>query len=92
LGGAARHRSSNGAFLIHPLVDAPFPTAERSRLHNFSDRILFGSDFPNIPYSYGHALFALERLDLGDTWLQQIGLCGFNQSRGSASVTYAPSR
>ncbi|MFE3059859.1 amidohydrolase family protein [Nocardia sp. NPDC059239] len=50
----------------------PFPAAELPRLRDFGDRILFGSDFPNIPYSYGHALFALERLGLGDDWLRAV--------------------
>jgi hypothetical protein len=59
--------------------DQPFPTTERDRLRYFGDRILFGSDFPNIPYPYWHALFALERLDLGDTWLQQV--CYRNAAR-----------
>ncbi|UFS97990.1 amidohydrolase family protein [Nocardia huaxiensis] len=57
----------------------PFPAAERGRLRYFSDRILFGSDFPNIPYSYSHALYALERLDLGDGWLRQV--CHDNAAR-----------
>jgi hypothetical protein len=30
----------------------PFPDEERPRLHDLGDRILFGSDFPNIPYVY----------------------------------------
>ncbi|WP_067820791.1 amidohydrolase family protein [Nocardia inohanensis] len=50
----------------------PFPVTEHARLRDFSDRILFGSDFPNIPYPYGHALFALERLDLGADWLRRV--------------------
>lgn len=57
----------------------PFPAAERGRLRFFGDRILFGSDFPNIPYAYGHALYALERLDLGDDWLRQV--CHDNAAR-----------
>jgi predicted TIM-barrel fold metal-dependent hydrolase len=60
-------------------ADTPFPISERRRLRDFGDRILFGSDFPNIPHPYGHALFALERLDLGDTWLQQV--CYRNAAR-----------
>ncbi len=57
----------------------PFPRAERERLAYFGDRILFGSDFPNIPYPYGHALHGLERLDLGDDWLRQV--CHDNAAR-----------
>ncbi|MFI6044797.1 amidohydrolase family protein [Nocardia sp. NPDC051321] len=50
----------------------PFPDAERDRLRFLGDRILFGSDFPNIPYTYGHAVSALERLELGDEWLRKV--------------------
>ncbi|AYF79128.1 amidohydrolase [Nocardia yunnanensis] len=49
-----------------------FPRAELPRVRDLGDRILFGSDFPNIPYPYGHALFALERLELGDDWLRAV--------------------
>ncbi|WP_458691127.1 amidohydrolase family protein [Nocardia tengchongensis] len=57
----------------------PFPVAELPRVRDLGDRILFGSDFPNIPYPYGHALFALERLDLGDDWLRAV--CHDNAAR-----------
>ncbi|GGK34714.1 amidohydrolase family protein [Nocardia camponoti] len=53
-------------------ADAPFPTTERDRLVRMGDRILFGSDFPNIPYDYGEAVNALERLDLGDDWVRKV--------------------
>ncbi|MGO4614244.1 amidohydrolase family protein [Nocardia sp. 2YAB30] len=53
-------------------ANAPFPAGERGRLRLFADRILFGSDFPNIPYSYGHSIQVLERLELGDEWLRQV--------------------
>ncbi|MFK4191600.1 amidohydrolase family protein [Streptomyces sp. NPDC033754] len=51
---------------------APFPPAELGRLADLGDRILLGSDFPNIPYPYAHQLHALERLGLGDDWLRRV--------------------
>lgn len=51
---------------------APFPEAELKRLVELGDRILLGSDFPNIPYPYVHQLHALERLGLGDDWLRGV--------------------
>jgi predicted TIM-barrel fold metal-dependent hydrolase len=50
----------------------PFPAGERGRLADLGDRILLGTDFPNIPYPYAHQLHALERLGLGDTWLRAV--------------------
>jgi hypothetical protein len=35
-------------------------------------RILYGSDFPNIPYPYVHQLESLARLDLGDDWMREV--------------------
>ena len=46
----------------------PFPRGERSRLASLGERILFGSDYPNIPYPYLHAVESLVALDLGDAW------------------------
>ncbi|PPJ31003.1 amidohydrolase [Nocardia nova] len=57
----------------------PFPRVEYSRLSELRERILFGSDFPNIPYSYAHALEALERLDLGADWVRAV--CYDNAAR-----------
>ena len=51
---------------------APFPTTELGRLADLGDRILLGSDFPNIPYPYAHQLHALERLGLGDDWMRRV--------------------
>ncbi|WP_435974962.1 amidohydrolase family protein [Streptomyces sp. Qhu_M48] len=51
---------------------APFPEAELKRLVELGDRILLGTDFPNIPYPYAHQLHALERLGLGDDWLRGV--------------------
>ena len=51
----------------------PFPAAERSRLLDLGDRILFGSDFPNIPYGYVEAMQALTTLDgIDDDWLRGV--------------------
>ncbi|MGR8009661.1 amidohydrolase family protein [Streptomyces hypolithicus] len=55
---------------------APFPKADLGRLSDLGDRILLGTDFPNIPYGYVHQLEALERLGLGDDWLR--GVCHDN--------------
>ncbi|WP_306364212.1 amidohydrolase family protein [Nocardia sp. CC227C] len=60
-------------------ADSPFPTDALPRLRDFSHRILFGSDFPNIPYPYSHALHALDRLGLGDDWLRAV--CHDNAAR-----------
>jgi predicted TIM-barrel fold metal-dependent hydrolase len=35
-------------------------------------KILFGADFPNIPYEYAHQIEALARLGLGDAWLGDV--------------------
>jgi uncharacterized protein len=51
---------------------APFPAALRPRLADTADRILLGTDFPNIPYPYLTQLAALARLDLGDDWLRAV--------------------
>ncbi|MFJ9807321.1 amidohydrolase family protein [Streptomyces sp. NPDC101158] len=58
---------------------APFPADELKRLQGLGDRVLLGSDFPNIPYPYVHQLDALERLGLGDDWLRAV--CHDNAAR-----------
>ena len=51
----------------------PFPRNAYPRLLDMSDRILFGSDFPNIPYGYLDALTVLTRLDgIDDGWLRGV--------------------
>jgi uncharacterized protein len=51
---------------------APFPAPLRPRLAAMADRILLGSDFPNIPYPYLHQLQALDGLGLGRDWLRAV--------------------
>ncbi|WP_320775841.1 amidohydrolase family protein [Streptomyces sp. CRN 30] len=50
----------------------PFPRRALPRLAGLGDRVLLGSDFPNIPYPYVHQLHALERLGLGPEWLRAV--------------------
>jgi predicted TIM-barrel fold metal-dependent hydrolase len=58
---------------------APFPAAELPRLRDLGDRVLLGTDFPNIPYPYPDALESLERAGLGDDWLRAV--CRDNAAR-----------
>jgi uncharacterized protein len=58
---------------------AGYPRDLLPRLRDVGDRVLLGSDFPNIPYPYAAQIKALERLDLGDDWLR--GVCWLNAAR-----------
>lgn len=51
---------------------APLPEGYVGRLAELGDRVVLGSDFPNIPYPYAHQLAALARLDLGDDWMRKV--------------------
>jgi predicted TIM-barrel fold metal-dependent hydrolase len=53
-------------------LGAAFPPELLPRLAALGDKVLLGSDFPNIPYPYEHQLDALERLGLGDAWLRRV--------------------
>jgi len=52
--------------------DEPTDPAVVQRLPGLQDRVLFGTDFPNIPYHYAHQVEALQRLDLGDAWMRDV--------------------
>lgn len=63
---------------------APFPAGLLPRLAALQDRVVLGSDFPNIPYPYARQLEALERLRdteplLDEDWLRAV--CWFNGRR-----------
>ncbi len=66
---------------LTPFTEAlmPFPRELVPRLADLGDRIVLGSDFPNIPYPYGTQLQALVELDLGDDWLRAV--CSENGAR-----------
>lgn len=60
------------AFTDFTEATMPFPKEHRSRLAGLANKILHGSDFPNIPYPYQHSVSALIRLNLGDTWTRRV--------------------
>ncbi len=64
-----------------PFTEAfmPLDRALLPRLAGLPDRVVLGSDFPNIPYPYAEQLAALERFDLGDDWLRAV--CWHNGRR-----------
>jgi predicted TIM-barrel fold metal-dependent hydrolase len=51
---------------------APFPAACLPRLRDLGERVLLGTDFPDIPYPYPDALESLERAGLGAGWLRAV--------------------
>lgn len=61
------------AFTAFAEETMPFPADALPRLREHGDRILFGSDFPNIPYGYLEALTVLTRLaGVDDGWLRGV--------------------
>ncbi|MFV8318698.1 amidohydrolase family protein [Mycobacterium sp. 23] len=51
----------------------PFPASEYGRPRAYADRILFGSDFPNIPYGFRDALRVLTGLPgVDEAWLRKV--------------------
>lgn len=66
------HLDTTMAFTGFAEAMFPFPQSERARLLELGERIVFGSDFPNIPYRYIDAITALIDLDLGDDWLAGV--------------------
>ncbi|HEX2902874.1 MAG TPA: amidohydrolase family protein [Jatrophihabitans sp.] len=51
---------------------APLPAEVRARYRDAADRIVLGSDFPNIPYSYAEQIQSLIDWGFGDDWLRQV--------------------
>lgn len=83
LGLAERHAGVmlDTTMAFTPFVEAtgPFPRAELPRLEALGDRVLLGTDFPNIPYSYPDALEAMEQAGLSSGWLRAV--CHDNAAR-----------
>jgi uncharacterized protein len=57
----------------------PLATDVIARLGDLQERVLLGTDFPNIPYPYADQLAALQGFDLGDDWLRAV--CWHNTAR-----------
>jgi predicted TIM-barrel fold metal-dependent hydrolase len=51
---------------------APYPADLLPRVADLGERVLLGSDFPNIPYPYAHQIEALDRLGMGEPWLRRV--------------------
>lgn len=60
------------AFTRFTEAESPFPVAELGRLRELGERVLFGSDFPNIPYPFLEAVDAVRALGMGDEWLRRV--------------------
>lgn len=58
---------------------APLSADVIARLGDLGDRVVLGSDFPNIPYAYGEQLRAIESWGHGDDWLRAV--CWTNGAR-----------
>ena len=73
---AARHDrvflDTTMAFTRWAERSAPFPSDLTQFLLTLRDRIVLGSDFPNIPYPYVDQVAGLVRLELGDAWLRGV--------------------
>lgn len=83
LGLAERHEKvmldTTMAFTPFVEDEAPFPRRALPRLEALQDRVLLGTDFPNIPYTYADALHSLEETGLGPDWLRAV--CHDNAAR-----------
>ncbi|WP_308491807.1 amidohydrolase family protein [Microbacterium terrisoli] len=51
---------------------APVPDAVLARWQRLPDKIVLGTDFPNIPYPYAHQIRVLADLGFGDDWMRAV--------------------
>lgn len=86
------HLDTTMAFTDFVEEDSPFPRDALPRLDDLRAKILLGSDFPNIPYSYFHQLESLERVAPDSGWLRAVchdnaaALFGFDQRDRSSDA------
>ena len=57
-----------------PYLDriAPVPPEVLAGFRELGDRIVLGSDFPNIPYPYARQVQSLIEWNFGEDWLRQV--------------------
>jgi len=80
---ASRRRPS----AVAPRKIMPFPRHELPRLRHLGDRILFGSDLPNIPYPYADAVRAVTTLAPGLTTIGFVA-CSITMARNCFPSTF----
>jgi uncharacterized protein len=73
------HLDTTMTFTDYMSVMTEYPRELLPVLAQHPERIVLGTDFPNIPHPYAHQLEALVRLDLGDAWLRAV--CHDNGAR-----------
>lgn len=73
LNSQAVHLDTTMAFTAFSDELMPFPTDAEARLLAAGERIVFGSDFPNIPYGYREGLAAVAAVPgIDDDWLRGV--------------------
>ena len=73
------HLDTTMAFTDFTNQAGPYPPHLLGVLAQHPDRVVFGSDYPNIPHPYAHQIEAIVRLGLGDDWLRAV--CHDNGAR-----------
>ncbi len=68
---------------LFPPLEVP-SSFDRGVLMELSDRLLFGSDFPNIPYSYRDCIESIVDLDMGEEFNRKVFLANAERLIASA--------
>ena len=66
------HLDTTMTFTDFTTAIQPYPPDLLPVLAEHPERVVFGSDFPNIPHPLAHQVEAVVRLDLGDEWLRAV--------------------
>ncbi|UMG91613.1 amidohydrolase family protein [Nocardioides sp. TF02-7] len=73
------HLDTSMAFSDFFAEDGGYPRDLVPRLRDLQERVVYGSDFPTLPFAYADQLDQLAALDLGEHWLRAV--CWDNASR-----------